>query len=221
MSDEFAKDYLILSNMLLHEKGEDRVAAIVSAAYLEKYLAGVIAQYFPNLADDAALRKAMFDDTTGMAGTLGRKLHMAYALNAITPGTFRSGVLISRIRNKFAHNLDVTSFEHPWVRDLTDNLWKEFMVNREDDKGLQEEAASWDRAFRFRYVASSLCSTIVHHHIKEYPFSFSDPQLGAFGTGARPPLLDKLNKPPRREGSDPLPDPEDQQPPSPPRSSRG
>jgi hypothetical protein len=201
--DEFAKDYLKLSEMLRGGANEaapadDRVAAIVSAAYIEKYLVDVLARYFPGLDDNPVLKKAMFNDFNGMAGSLGLKLQLARALNAITPGTHEDGVTISKIRNKFAHNLEVTSFDHPMVADLTDNLWKRWSTNIVDDPAIRAEFAPWDRSERFRYVASCTCVAIMHLHIKEHPFSYSN-GAAAIGTGARPPWLDKLNKPPRRE----------------------
>lgn len=197
MSDEFAKDFIVLQKMVFDPDSEDRVVAIISAAYLEKYLVGVIEGYFPAFEDDPALKKAMFNDVSGMAGTLGNKLDMGRALNAITPQTYEDGKLIARVRNKFAHHLEVTSFDHPKVRDLVDqlktgkntDLAKELAQSREPDR-------AWD----FRVAAIGVCSMILHQHIKEYPFRYSSPDgLGAIGTGERPASLDKLSKPPRRE----------------------
>lgn len=196
MSDEFAKDFLALHNMVFSEGSEDRVVAIVCAAYLERHLVDYIAEFFPGL--NPALKKSMFDETTGMAGTLGKRLDLANALNAITPGTYSDGLLIGRIRNKFAHHLEVTSFEHPKVRDLVDNLQTGRDILIDDGDGTSSNYdAGWDRATRFRTAATGVCSTLMHHHIKEHPYSYSS-GASAIGTGMKPPSLDKLNKPPPR-----------------------
>ena len=195
VGDEFAKDFLTLSNMVSADGSDDRVAAIVCAAYIENHIVSIIAVHFPGLTP--SLKSAFFDESKGMARSLGNKLDMAFALNAITPGTHADSKLIGRIRNKFAHNLNITSFEDEKVRDLVDRLQTGRNVRIDNGDGTASNYDDgWNRATRFRRASLGICSTLVHQHIKEYPFSYSD-ESGAFGTGARPPLLDKLSKPPR------------------------
>lgn len=194
MSDEFAKDFLLLHTMIFDDGSADRIVAIVCAAYIEKYLVDVIAEYFPGL--DSRLKKSVFDETTGMAGTLGKRLDLAMALNSIPPSVHSDGLLIGRIRNKFAHHLEVTSFEDPKVRDLVDQLQTGRGVTVNNGDGTTSEYdADWDRATRFRHAASGVCSSIMHRHIKEYPYSYSTGPR-ALGTGEPPAWRDKLNKPP-------------------------
>ena len=196
---QFAKDYSLLATMIMEPTTEDRVVAIVSAAYMEKWLVDLIAEFFPGMDDNRALKKAMFDEVSGMAGTLGRRLDMARALNAITPGTYADGATIGKIRNKFAHNLEVTSFDHSKVSGLVDNLQygRDQMIDEGGKKVPMD--TGWSRPERFRSTALAVCAMIMSHHIKEYPFSYSSGDA-SFATRARPPSLDKLNKPPRREG---------------------
>ena len=144
------------------------------------------------------LKKAFFDETNGMVRAYGNRLDMAKALNAITPGAYHDAKLTGRIRNKFAHNLDVDSFEHEKVRDLVDALDKDGKLEQSYAVGATtDEIIEWGRTEKFIKIALGVCMQILHLHIKEYPFSFSNGPH-AIGTGAKPALLDTLNKPPHR-----------------------
>lgn len=183
--------------MILEDRCEDRVAAITCAAYIERHIVEVIAKYFPGMT--APLKKAFFDETSGMVRAYGNKLDMARALDAITPGAYSDGKLIGRIRNKFAHDINVMSFEHEKVRDLVDQLQtgRSSQIDNGDGTFSQYDDG-WDRGTRFRMVALGVCTQLLHLHIKEYPFSYSAGS-SSIGTGERPPSLDKLSKPPRRD----------------------
>ena len=196
MSDKFAKDFLTLADMVIEHGCDDRIAAIVCTAYIEDHIVAVISEFFPGMT--SGLKKAFFDPTNGIARSLGNKLDMARALNAISDRAYTDGKLIGRIRNKFAHNLYVTSFDAPEVRDLVDQLQSGRDLKIETNDGaLSDYDHGWDRSRRFRMVSLMICTALVHQHIKEYPFNYSSGS-SSFGIGERSPSLDKLNKPPRR-----------------------
>jgi DNA-binding MltR family transcriptional regulator len=86
----------------------DRVLAIVSAAYLDSLLEQLLLAVFIS-------EKKAVDDllaTHGPLGTYGSRYQLAYCLGLINDRERDDLKMIAKIRNAFAHQYDVRSFDH-------------------------------------------------------------------------------------------------------------
>src|SRR6266404_4919302 len=104
-----AIDEIILSS--------DRAAAIVAAAFVEDYLTTALQQ---KLVHDQAALAEMFG--SGPLGTFSAKFKLAYLIGLCSKESANCLNTIRKIRNTFAHNISISSFEEPRIRDLTNNL---------------------------------------------------------------------------------------------------
>ena len=68
------------------------------------------------------LRNKIFNAQNGMLGAIGNKVDLARALNLIDQDLHHDIVLLCRIRNAFAHSLEVDSFDHQAVSCHIDDL---------------------------------------------------------------------------------------------------
>jgi hypothetical protein len=96
-------------------ESDARTVAILAAGYLERYLTDLIVSRMPGLNSD--LRSRVFDPN-GSIGTLGRKIDIARALGLMGAALRQDCIKIARIRNRFAHNIDVDSFDCPDVAEI-------------------------------------------------------------------------------------------------------
>jgi hypothetical protein len=119
MEHEFAEDMHLLAPLYWDKGTNDRVAAIVCASYVEKHLTHLIRLRLPGLT--SPLTKALFGER-GPISTLGAKIDVAEAMQVLSVKAAKDARLITRIRNKFAHNLAVDSFDHQKVRALVEEL---------------------------------------------------------------------------------------------------
>ena len=93
---------------------DDRTLAIVATAFLEDVLAEAIAVRLPVL--DGEVRKTLFDpQRNAPLSNYASKVHMARAMFVVDGVPYEDLKLIGRIRNQFALNVRVTSFEHDKV----------------------------------------------------------------------------------------------------------
>lgn len=91
---------------------EERAAGIVASAFLENYLAwALLSRMRGNLS--SAGRKRLFDD--GALADFGSKIDLAHAL-CILGDTARADMKrIAAIRNRFAHQMEISTFAHPEI----------------------------------------------------------------------------------------------------------
>ena len=160
MADEFARDMFRVFNMTHVQSTEHRTVAIVAAAYIDDHLTGLIKKKLPGL--DSTLSKRLFEDVNASLGNLASKIDIARALEVINAPQRAEAVLIARIRNRFAHYLDVDSFDHPQVAALVDRFaaGRGVMMHRD---GFEPVAFDhdWTREQRFCSAAVGLCTTIM------------------------------------------------------------
>lgn len=97
---------------------DDRVVAIVCGAYIEDFIGEVIAHELPGL--NAELKNKLLG-TDRPLGPVAARLDMARALQIINGEDHRLLTQIIRIRNRFAHNLWVASFDDQPVCEMIDN----------------------------------------------------------------------------------------------------
>jgi DNA-binding MltR family transcriptional regulator len=108
---EFLKDDVLEFRSSLTPE-TDRGVALVSAAYLEHELEGLLRRYF---VDDTKIVSRLFEPT-GPLGTFSAKIDLICALGILPSGECRSLHLVRKIRNEFAHQHKVLSFRESEIR---------------------------------------------------------------------------------------------------------
>jgi hypothetical protein len=114
------------------DKGDSRTAAIVAAGLLEHNLAVVLLIRFRKLTNRQ--QKDLFEDQNSALNTFSAKIQIGFALNLYNSHVRDDLDAIRRIRNTFAHQLDVSSFDHPEVRDECDSLFGPKYLSRTEGK---------------------------------------------------------------------------------------
>lgn len=107
---------------ILHEMdvADDRAAAVVAAGFLENNLAMAILSRFCEL--DPAQQTELCDKEHSALGTFATKIQVGFALQLFGVRIQTDLKAIKRIRNNFAHHLDVRSFDHAEVGADCDKL---------------------------------------------------------------------------------------------------
>lgn len=111
-------NFLSLWNAL-DEKAEDRTVAICCGAYLEDVLAQAISTKLPGANKD--LLDKLFGDKGPINPAAGR-IDLAKALGVIDGDDRHVLRCLVSIRNKFAHNIAIDSFDHPVPATQVDEL---------------------------------------------------------------------------------------------------
>ena len=94
----------------------DRGCALMAAAYIEARLETLLKAYFVD--DHQVTRKVL----NGPVGSISSRTRMAYCLGLISFDLHEAILLISEIRNKFAHNHQALNFENPPIKSLATNF---------------------------------------------------------------------------------------------------
>lgn len=180
MPDRFGPDLLRVISTSSGKGVDHRVIAIVFAAYIEDYITGALKRKMPGL--NSALSNRMFRPGEGAIGSLSRKLDMARALEVLTPALCKDAVLVARIRNRFAHRLEVDSFDHPEVANLVDGLQsgRNLAVTYIDGRSHPLDQG-WTRKDRFIHAAGDISGAVMVRNIPEgevYSFSVTPEDLG-------------------------------------------
>ena len=98
----------------------DRTCAIVGLAFLENNLVLAIMSRLRTLSDSE--QRHLFEEPLSLLSSFSRKVEIADALNLITEKIKKDLDRLNKIRNKFAHFLEVRDFNHPEVAPLCDAL---------------------------------------------------------------------------------------------------
>jgi DNA-binding MltR family transcriptional regulator len=95
----------------------DRAAAILGASYLETLL-------------EKLLRTKLVQTPTtdifsghGPLATFSSRTDVAYALGLFHEGVYHDLILVRRVRNEFAHDIDEASFDQASIRDRCADFW--------------------------------------------------------------------------------------------------
>lgn len=96
------------------EGATDRATAIVSGAFLDDCLAGLLHAY---MVSDTGSDAAVFSGN-GPLSTFSAKIVMAFRLGIISEDERSDLEKIRKIRNRFAHEVTLSSFEDQSTRDL-------------------------------------------------------------------------------------------------------
>lgn len=111
-----SRDMELLKDLIDGNGGcDDRTLAIVHVCYIEKYLSQSVQARMPGL--DPKLRLKLFEND-GFLRPAGAINDMAKALGILGPVDHKNVRELLKIRNKFAHNLEISSFEHDEISKL-------------------------------------------------------------------------------------------------------
>jgi hypothetical protein len=102
------------------DSADDRTAAIVGLAFLENNLALAIMSRLRDM--DETEQKDLFDEPLSLLGGFSAKVEIGYALNIFGKSVRSDLKRLNRIRNRFAHYLEVRNFDHPEVSKFCDDL---------------------------------------------------------------------------------------------------
>lgn len=99
-------------NFRLHLDTEtDRGCALMAAAFLDELLKKLLKSF---LVDDQKSFNSLFSGSGGLS-TFSSRIDMAYLLGLIPLNVKRDLHLIRKIRNVFAHSMDIIDFNHPSI----------------------------------------------------------------------------------------------------------
>lgn len=99
-------------------KESARAAAIVGAAILENQLTTTVKSLFY----EGRTKDELFKSPVGKLADFDIKAKLAYTLGLLTKEAFTEVTAVGDIRNKFAHRLDINSFEHEKIKPYCMNL---------------------------------------------------------------------------------------------------
>jgi len=101
-----------------YDHSSPRAMAIVLGAIIEDHLTALLRLL---MRRDKTLADELFKPT-GPIGPFGTKIRVAYMLRIIDERLYKDLLIVSRIRNRFAHDLAVKNFDDPqiaaWVKNL-------------------------------------------------------------------------------------------------------
>jgi hypothetical protein len=103
------------------ESADDRTAAIVGASLVENNLVMVIMNRLRDSLDDTEIKR-LFDDRGAVLGTFANRVDIGFGLNLYDKPVRDDLDRIREIRNRFAHHLEVRTFDHPDVAGKCDAL---------------------------------------------------------------------------------------------------
>src|SRR5712691_11735011 len=157
-----------------YDHSSDRAMAIVLGAIVENHLTELLRFL---MRRDKAIADELFNPS-GPLGPFGTKIRVAYMLRIIAPETYKDLIVINNIRNKFAHDLSVTSFDNQqitaWIRNM--HLYGIVRKMGEDAKARLESKTSKDSTVDFIKSNALLsskdsyrdCLRYMIHHIIDH-----------------------------------------------------
>jgi DNA-binding MltR family transcriptional regulator len=116
-----------------YDHSSPRAMAILLGTIVENRLTELVRML---MRRDEKIADELFHPS-GPLGPFGTKIRLAYMLRIVSPETYRDLTIISKIRNKFAHDLSVTSFEDRQISDWIKNMHLYGLV-----KKMSEEASA-------------------------------------------------------------------------------
>jgi hypothetical protein len=129
----------------LDQNAEDRTIAICCGAYLEDILAQAIVTKLPGAKGE--LLKRLVEER-GPLGSARARIDMACALGLMDNDDRLICIAAAHIRNQFAHNIAVASFDHLKVAQILDKLQLQG-PNRTEYEELYPATAKQTRRQRF------------------------------------------------------------------------
>jgi DNA-binding MltR family transcriptional regulator len=147
-----------------YEALRDRDRAIVLSAIAENHLTSLLQLLMRR--DEKKISQQLFNPI-GPLGPFGTKIRVAYMLRILPPDVHKDLMIVSKIRNKFAHDLSVKSFADRRITDWVKSMYH-YQVFLKSVKTFQEKAEcessmpESDRKFRaMAYVLGNSAETIA------------------------------------------------------------
>ncbi|UFW75200.1 hypothetical protein [Bradyrhizobium sp. WU425] len=153
---DHAKDLASIFHKLFG--GDPRTLAILAASYIETHLVELIVRRLPGI--DAEIRKRLFDPIRGSVSTFGAKIDLARALNVLTDRGRSSALLVAKVRNSFAHNLRLSSFDHAEVAKYIDKMEYHRAIQMTPDGSHDIDNKNMTREEVFSYLVRQFCLDI-------------------------------------------------------------
>ena len=108
----------LLRQVKAEMEGSDRANAVVGGAFVELHLTHFLKS---RMVKDKKVAEEMF--APGRAfGDFGAKVDLGYLIGAYSKRAHKELITIKRVRNHFAHQFDLISFERDDIRDYCQNL---------------------------------------------------------------------------------------------------
>ena len=101
-----------------HHNESPRSTGIVLSAILENRLTSLLQML---MVPDEPVLKELFRPT-GPVGPFGTKIRLAYLLRVVEKPAYEDLNIVCKIRNRFAHDLSVKSFEDSAIKDVVKNM---------------------------------------------------------------------------------------------------
>lgn len=110
----------------LTEEASHRAVAITAGAFVEDHLKTLIQAH---MVEDALLVPAMFTGT-GALSNFGTNINLGYLMGLYSQRAWKELTTISKIRNAFAHRLEVKDFDEGPAKDWCEALkiWEEAKI---------------------------------------------------------------------------------------------
>ena len=140
-----------------YEPGSDRAVAVVCTAIVENRLTALLKAA---MRDDAKVHEELFRPS-GPVGSLSAKIKLAYLLGLMQEDLYRDLLLVTKIRNDFAHSVKITSFEDASVKGRVDSLhalqiWKD--LEKKHKAELKTRPAAFDLKVQAQILGDDLAT---------------------------------------------------------------
>lgn len=93
------------------DRETDRGCALMSAAFLDEKLKELLQQY---MVQDTQSLKELFSGN-GAISSFSSRIELSYLLGLISKNVRKDLNLIRKIRNEFAHSIEIIDFDHPKI----------------------------------------------------------------------------------------------------------
>jgi hypothetical protein len=104
--------------LAFYNHDSNRAVAVVWPAIVENRLTDALKAY---MRPDESVSKELFRPE-GALGTFGQKVKLAYMLGLYEEDLKNDLVLLTKIRNAFAHRVEITDFDTSPIRDFMDRM---------------------------------------------------------------------------------------------------
>ena len=110
------------------------------------------------------MREKLFDPN-GFLGSFAAKIDIGRALQTINADMHHDLKILASIRNRFAHDLAVSSFDHPEIAKRLDKFRLKpdlvgASVTKEKKRAFLEKYEKWSRRVKFEYIGISICMAL-------------------------------------------------------------
>jgi DNA-binding MltR family transcriptional regulator len=139
------------------EQSSDRAMAIIWAAIVENHLTSLLRMLMRRENEAVSIANELFKPT-GPLGAFGTKIKLAYMLRIIEPDWYNDYIIISRIRNAFAHDLSKTGFDDQQITAWIKNMHMYAIVQKMGDDASERLSSKETRREGIKGTADFIAS---------------------------------------------------------------